>query len=276
MGSASPRSSSARHSGGPFELGPGPDACLLLHGLTGSTAEVRPLGERLAAEGWRVVAPILPGHGGAVEDLARVGRADLLAAASAALRDLRLQGARRIALAGLSAGALLAVLLASNLRTRGGDPELSRLALLAPALRLRGLGWLATHLFGHLPFARALPLSLPKGPRDLAAAHLLPAGDDGSLAALPVGWTRELRLLAREAWARAPRVRTPTLLLQGLLDKTVDPAGAWRLAGRLGAQRVAIETFPRSGHLLPLDVEGGAVCASVARFFSDLPGQQQP
>ena len=32
----------------PFELGSGDDACLLLHGFTGSPWDLRPLGERLA------------------------------------------------------------------------------------------------------------------------------------------------------------------------------------------------------------------------------------
>src|SRR5215831_6705959 len=96
----------------PFNLGDGPDACLLLHGLTGSPAEVRPVGEALAKAGFRAVAPLLPGHGTSPEDLYVVTRADLLAAARAAL--LGLSGARRLYLCGLSAGALLAIHLAAR------------------------------------------------------------------------------------------------------------------------------------------------------------------
>jgi carboxylesterase len=44
-------------------------AVLVLHGLTGSPWEVRPLGEALAARGFHVEAPLLPGHAGAPEAL---------------------------------------------------------------------------------------------------------------------------------------------------------------------------------------------------------------
>src|SRR5688572_17767016 len=47
----------------PFELGSGDDACLLLHGFTGSPWDMRPLGERLSERGYAVRAIRLPGHG---------------------------------------------------------------------------------------------------------------------------------------------------------------------------------------------------------------------
>src|SRR5258707_12553453 len=72
----------------PFSLGEGDDACLLLHGLTGSPAEVRPVGEALAAAGFRAVGPLLPGHGTPPEDLATTTRSELVHAAESALLSL--------------------------------------------------------------------------------------------------------------------------------------------------------------------------------------------
>src|SRR6266852_2399288 len=88
-------------------LGDGGDACLLLHGLTGSPAEVRPVGEALAGAGFRALGPLLPGHGTSPRDLETVTRFDVEDAAREALLSLR--GARRVYLCGLSMGALLAV-----------------------------------------------------------------------------------------------------------------------------------------------------------------------
>src|SRR5438105_10546165 len=82
----------------PFSLGEGPDACLLLHGLTGAPSEVRPVGEALAKVGIRAVGPRLPGHGTHPRDLQSLTRADLLDAARAALRDL--SSARRLFVCG--------------------------------------------------------------------------------------------------------------------------------------------------------------------------------
>src|SRR5438876_8633391 len=146
----------------PFSLGEGEDACLLLHGLTGSPAEVRPVGEALARAGFRAVGPLLPGHGGKAEDLYTVTREDLLHAAREAL--LSLAGARRIFLCGLSAGALLSIHLAAKSWRHDGLPELSAIALLAPAIEVSGSTWLFTDVIGRLP---ALPFMLEKGRRDV-------------------------------------------------------------------------------------------------------------
>src|SRR5512144_1015864 len=58
--------------GGEFELAGGPDAVLLLHGLTGSTFEMAPVANRLHRAGFRCLAPLLAGHGGATRDLVGV------------------------------------------------------------------------------------------------------------------------------------------------------------------------------------------------------------
>ena len=41
-------------------------AVLLLHGYTGTTAEMRPLGNHLHSLGYTVLCPRLPGHGTSV------------------------------------------------------------------------------------------------------------------------------------------------------------------------------------------------------------------
>jgi carboxylesterase len=269
---APPAPSPEAPSWGPFSLGDGPDACLLLHGFTGSPHEVRPLGEALAAAGMRAVAPLLAGHGEAPEALLGVDRRDLYESAREALRGLR--GARRVYCVGLSAGALLALELCARVRVREGDPDISAVALLAPAIRFSGSLFLLGNVLGRLP---ALPLPLPlllrKGPRDLGEAQdpkLLGDGrrGDGSYGKVPLAWGRELRLLSEEALALAPRVRAPALVLQGALDKTVAPSGARLLCEKLGSRKVELRTFARSGHLLPLDREGTAVCAAVTDFLT--------
>ena len=249
----------------PFSLGDGPDACLLLHGLTGSPAEVRPVADALAGAGVRAVGPLLPGHGTTPQDLELVDAADLFAAARGALLELR--GARRIFLCGLSVGALLSIELAARSFIREGLPDFSAVALLAPAIEFTGATWLFANVVGRLP---ALPIVLEKGARDISSR----AGEpderehvDGSYGGIPMRWGRELRSLSREAFRLAPRVRAPALILQGAHDRTVAASGARRLARQLGSARVELRLLPRSGHVLPLDVEAPEVCSSVVSFF---------
>ena len=259
----------------PFVLGDGPDACLLLHGLTGSPAEMRPVGEALAAAGFRAVGPLLPGHGTTPEDLATTTRADLVQAAESAL--LSLQGARRVFLCGLSVGGLLAIHLAARSWVREGLPDFSGLALLAPAIDFAGATWIFANVVGRLP---ALPLILNKGARDLAGgssdSQSPESGEaeadgrervDGSYDAIPMRWGADLRELSQEAQKLARRVRAPVLLLQGALDRTSAPSGSRKLARLLAAAHVDIRILPRSGHVLPLDVESAEVCRSIVSFF---------
>jgi len=133
----------------PFALGDGPDACLLLHGLTGSPAEMRPVGEALAGAGFRAVGPVLPGHGTTPVDLYGVTRGDVIRAAESAL--LSLCGARRIFLCGLSMGSLLVIHLAARSWADKGLPDFSAIALLAEShLSLHAwpeLGYVALDVF---------------------------------------------------------------------------------------------------------------------------------
>jgi carboxylesterase len=252
----------------PFALGAGPDACLLLHGLTGAPSEMRPVGEALAAAGFRAVGPLLPGHGTKPEDLDSVTRFELLDAARSALLSLR--GARQVFLCGLSAGALLSIHLAARGWAREGLPRIPAIALLAPAIEFRGSTWVFTQLVGRLP---VLPLVIGKGGRDLQQ-QAPPPRAEGSYDGIPLRWGRELRLLSAEALALAPRVRAPALILQGALDSTVSPAGSRRLASKLASASVDFQLFQRSGHVLPLDVEQAEVCSAVVKFFQRFQQQQ--
>ena len=261
----------------PFSLGDGADACLLLHGLTGAPSEMRPVGEALARAGFRAVGLLLPGHGTTPDDLETVTRGDMLDAAREALLSLR--GARRVYLCGLSMGALLAVHLASKGYVRQGVAPVSALALLAPAVDMAGLTWVFTQIVGRLP---VLPGVVGKGARDIQQRTGTPPPDDrvperppaqpgevaadGSYTGIPLRWGRELRLLSGEALALAGRVRARALLLHGGRDRTASVRGSRRLARALGGP-TTVRIFPDSGHVLPLDVDGPAVCGTIVSFF---------
>ena len=91
----------------------GPFGVLVLHGFTGSTATMRSLAERLAAAGFTVELPCLPGHGSSVEDLMTTGWPDWSSAALTAYDELATRCAR-VAVVGLSMGGALSVLVAES------------------------------------------------------------------------------------------------------------------------------------------------------------------
>jgi carboxylesterase len=252
-----------RGDGGPFDLPGSPgstDAALLLHGLTGTPFELRPVADRLCRAGVRCLAPVLPGHESA-DALSRSSWLDWVAGAREALAALG--ETRRTLIVGSSMGALVACTLAAE-----SPGRVDGIALLAPALELQPLGKLAGWLAGSTPMARFLP-QIPKGGGS-------DVGDPDARAANPCMETVPLRsvgeLLAFQSHVDGllPRVRCPALVVAGALDGTVTVAGARRMAGRLGGGARFV-LLPRSRHLVAIDVERERLADDVMTFFDSLP-----
>jgi carboxylesterase len=252
-----------RGDAGPYDLPGSPgstDAALLLHGLTGTPYELRPVADRLARAGVRCLAPVLPGHHSA-EALSRTSWQDWVSGAREALAALG--ETRRTLVVGSSMGALVACALAAE------DPgRVDGIALLAPALELQPLGKLAGWLAGATPMARFLP-QIPKGGGS-------DVGDPEARAMNPCMETVPLRsvgeLLAFQAHVDAllPRVRCPALVVAGALDGTVTVAGAQRMAAKLGGG-ARLVVLPRSRHLVAIDFERERLADDVMGFFDSIP-----
>src|SRR5512137_1157436 len=249
--------------GGPFDLPGRPggaEAALLLHGLTGTPFELRPVADRLAKNGVRCLAPVLPGHE-SPEALARTSWLDWVGGARDALAALG--ETRRTLVVGSSMGALVACTLAAE-----NPGRVDGIALLAPALELQPLGKLAGWLAGSTPVARFLP-QIPKGGGS-------DVGDPDARAANPCMETVPLRsvgeLLAFQSHVDEllPRVRCPALVVAGARDGPGTLAGARRMAGRLGGGARFV-LLPRSRHLVAIDVERERLADDVMTFFDSLP-----
>jgi carboxylesterase len=252
-----------RGDAGPYDFPGSPgstDAALLLHGLTGTPFELRPVADRLSRAGVRCLAPVLPGHESA-DALSRSSWLDWVEGSREALASLG--DTRRTLVVGSSMGALVACTLAAE-----NPGRVDGIALLAPALELQPLGKLAGWLAGATPMARFLP-QIPKGGGS-------DVGDPEARAANPCMETVPLRsvgeLLAFQAHVDAllPRVRCPALVVAGALDGTVTVAGAQRMAARLGGG-ARLVVLPRSRHLVAIDFERERLADDVMGFFDSIP-----
>jgi carboxylesterase len=243
--------------GGELDLPGGPDAVLLLHGLTGSTFELHFLADRLAADGLRVLAPVMAGHGEAPEALRGVPWTAWVAGAAAQLR--RLDGARRRFLVGSSMGGLVACALAADAGSRVGG-----LVLLAPALQLTWPGRLGSCLGRLGPLRRRV---ISKGGSDVRDP-LLRARRIG-LAGLPLSALTELAALANHVAPLLPRVAVPALVVVGGKDQTVTRRGVDRLLARLGGP-AELQVMPESGHLVGVDLDRERCADEVLRFLGPL------
>jgi carboxylesterase len=252
-------SASATVHGGELDLPGGPDAVLLLHGLTGSTFEMGPVAEALHAAGMRCLAPLMAGHGGAPEDLLGIAWTEWVAKAS---RDLvRLEGARRTFVVGCSMGALVACALAHD------HPErVDGLVLLAPALELHLQGKLAA-LLGRTPLRRAvIPKTAGSDVRDPEMRRVNPG-----LPGVPLGAVAELADLAEHVDRQLPGVAAPALVVASAHDHTVTLGGARRLVRRIGSGPAELIVLTESWHLVGIDVERERCAAEAVRFLEAIP-----
>lgn len=196
-----------RRRAAPFFLERGETACLLLHGFSGSPAEVRPLGEYLAGQGVTVRAPLLPGHGTTPEELRETGWPEWVRAAEAELAVLQARYAR-VHLVGFSMGGLIALYLTAH---HGA----SSVTTLAAPVRLAD--WRQVLV----PLARYL---IPYYPARISNPEI--AAQVESYDRFPVDGIHSLLRLAKQVRKDLPRITAPVLALQGERDRWIDPESA--------------------------------------------------
>lgn len=246
----------------PYAIGPaGGRPAVLLHGLTGSPWDLRPLAEALAAAGYRVSAPRLHGHEH-VDALAASRWSDWLGSAATALAEAHASG-RRTLLLGFSMGALLALKLAAE-RPR----ELA--GLIAMGVPIEQPCWqivgaravLALRI--HAPRIGAKIGHYPKARSDVRVRAV--ADRRAALPELPYAAILEIGRLQAEVRASLWRVKTPTLLVHGAYDHVAPVDGSARVSQLLAADVVRRVIAPRSYHHVARDLDRRLVCAEVVNF----------
>ncbi len=251
-----------------FEVEGRPDlpAVLLVHGLGGGPHEVQRLGEAIAARGLTAHGILLPGHEIGPSRMPASAWADWHGALASRYEALRARFAT-VHLVGFSTGATLSLLFAADAGITG------RLVLLAPFVRVfrpRLSPIAPERLVRALRFVSEVP-RLPPPLRDRATRDEVARCT--TFRTFNLDATRSALDLVARAVDAAPRVRAPTLVVQGARDSVVDPAGARDLAARLpGGGRLAWMT--RSDHLVTLDEDRAEVLREVVAFLDAGPADR--
>lgn len=240
----------------PFRLGTGTRGCLLVHGFAGTPPELRGLGEHLAAHGYTVMVPLLPGHGVTPEAMAQTRWTEWARGAQEALDRLR-RDCATVFVGGQSMGGSLALHLAArNPDVRG---VIAMAAMGSPAFfrdwRLRFIRGVKYFWRWYVP-----PVDCDLGdPNALLSLH--------SYARRPTVCIESLMQLLRVVDRELPQIQAPALILHGRHDRTVPVDNAPYIFERLGSTDKEIVWFERSGHTITVDLERANVGATVLRWL---------
>ncbi|WP_310963169.1 alpha/beta hydrolase [Nocardioides terrisoli] len=229
---------------------------LLSHGFTGSPASMTPWGEYLAAQGYAVEVPRLPGHGTSVQDMLRTRWDDWAAevertyAALAARTDAVVVG-------GLSMGGTLALHLAEQ------HPEIAGVVLVNAAVASTNRQLLAVPLLKHV--VRSMPAignDIKKPGVDEAAYDRTPLKP---LASMTAAWKR--------VRADLDRITCPLLLFRSAEDHVVDPSSGRIILGGVSSRDLTERLLTNSYHVATIDNDAEQIyeesAAFVARVTSD-------
>jgi len=233
----------------PFLLKGGPRGVLLIHGFTGTPAEMRLLGESLHEKGFTVLAVRLPGHGTDVRDMETTTWRHWYGAAIDG-RQLLAGLCDEINVVGLSMGGLLALKLAA-------EYPVNRVAALSTPI------FLTARRIPLLPLYRTFRRFIPKKRRDYDIDPQYFVGYDST----PLACLASLLELIESVKADLPNVHCPSLLVQSRREHTVRPESATFIFERLGAITKELFWLEKSGHVITVDIERETVFAKVAGFL---------
>jgi len=233
----------------PWSAAGGDRGVLVVHGFTGNPHSMRPVAEALAAAGFTVELPLLPGHGTAVEDMIPTGFPDWLGAATDSYTALAAR-CEKVAVVGLSMGGALTAWLASE------HPEIVGIACLnavvSPPEGMR----------------EAIEAMIAGGDEVMAGIGSDIAKEGVSESAYPETPLRPLLTLfdaAAELEGRLDRITCPVLVVNSPQDHVVDPSNSDLLAASVSGP-VERVIAPDSYHVVTLDHDGPAVVEAVTAF----------
>lgn len=263
-----------------FFMPGGPDGILLIHGLTGTPNEMRIVANGLNKAGFTVYGMQLAGHCGNEDDLCQTTWQDWYASVEAAADFLQTK-VKRIFVAGLSMGALLALKLAAD-----QSRLVKGVGVYGVTFRYDGWsmpGW-AKHFFFLLTWFKRLGLfqktafieQPPYGLKDdriratVEASMFSGDSTQAGLAGNPFPALAEMQLLAKKVRRQLPQVTAPCLIIHSGHDDIADINSNARVVEKHISGPSRFVTLEDSYHLVTIDRQRREVVHETSAFFQEI------
>jgi carboxylesterase len=244
----------------PFAVDGGPVGVVLSHGFTGTPASMRPWADHLAAAGYSVRLPLLPGHGGTWQETNRTRWPQWYDTIDQAYTELAAR-CHTVFAAGLSMGGTLVTRLAQQKGT-----GIAGLVLVNPAF--------GTQRFDAklAPYICWLVKSRPSIGGDIKK----PGVEEPATERTPVVAFASLLKLWKQTVADLPRVTAPIRMYRSVEDHVVDPLSSTLLKAGATATSVEEILLHDSYHVATLDNDADAIFAGSVEFFQSLIADPAP
>ena len=267
------------HTAPEFYFPGGRSGVLLIHGLSGTPTEMRFVGRGLHRAGFTVYGPRLAGHCSDEAALLATGWEDWFTSVEAAAERLR-NHVDRLYVAGLSMGAVLALLLAAErpllvdgvaaygttFRYDGWViPRIARLAFLLPLATRLGIG-------RGRRFSECYPYGIKDERTRKRIVECMQAGDSAAAGLVGIPWLAlaEFYRLAERVRGQLARIVAPCLIVHAVDDDIASADNARLIAARVSGP-VHLEWLQDSYHMVTLDRQRQRVVDATEQFFSRRP-----
>ena len=232
---------------------------LVQHGFTGNPASMRPWAEDLAARGYAVEMPLLPGHGTRWQDLNKVTWADWVATVEGAYEKLVSENDAVVAV-GLSMGGALCLRLAAD----HGD-GLAGICIVNAAVDT---------LRKDVKLLPALKLVVPGMP-GIANDIKKPGADEHGYPTTPLKAAASMFAGYAELRKDLPRITIPVLFFRSAEDHVVDISSSRALNAGLSSKDFEERVLENSYHVATLDNDAPRIFAESAEFIERVTAPQQ-
>jgi carboxylesterase len=237
----------------PFFIETGKRAVLLLHGFTGTSADVRMLGRFLEKKGYTSLAPHYKGHGVPPEELIQTGPAEWWQDVLAGYNQLKEAGYDEIAVAGLSLGGVFSLKLGYNMPVKGIVTMCAPMSMKTTDLMYEGV----------LSYAREYKKFEGKDEQQIEKdMEVLQRQSMPSLA--------DLRALIYDVREHIDHIYAPLFVAQGSLDKVIDPDSANVIYGNTESEDKQLKWYEQSGHVVTLGPEKVQLHEDIYEFLESL------